>query len=56
MRAVVQRVKKAKVEIGGRNTGEINNGLLIFLGVGEDDSDKDCDYLINKIMKPQGLS
>jgi len=49
MRAVVQRVKRAKVEVDGRNVGEIGQGLLVFLGVGEGDSEKDCDYLANKI-------
>jgi len=49
MRAVVQRVKEARVDIGGRTVGEIGQGLLIFLGVGEGDSEKDCDYLANKI-------
>jgi D-tyrosyl-tRNA(Tyr) deacylase len=49
MRAVVQRVKESKVEVKGRNVGVIGPGLLVFLGVGEDDSEKDCDYLANKI-------
>ena len=49
MRAVVQRVKESKVEVKGRNIGAIGAGLLVFLGVGEDDSEKDCDYLANKI-------
>ena len=49
MRAVVQRVKESKVEVDGMNVGAIGPGLLIFLGVGEDDSEKDCDYLANKI-------
>jgi len=49
MRAVVQRVKEAKVEVDGRNTGEITQGLLIFLGVGEGDTEKECEYLANKI-------
>lgn len=49
MRAVVQRVKSSKVEINGLTTGEIGKGLLIFLGVEEGDSEKDCDYLANKI-------
>ena len=49
MRAVVQRVKESKVEVKGRIVGSIGPGLLIFLGVGEDDSEKDCDYLANKI-------
>jgi D-aminoacyl-tRNA deacylase len=50
MRAVVQRVKKAKVEINSLLVGEISKGLLIFLGVGEDDSEKDCEYMVNKIV------
>jgi D-tyrosyl-tRNA(Tyr) deacylase len=49
MRAVVQRVKNARVEVSGRVTGEIGKGLLIFLGVGDEDSEKDCKYLADKI-------
>lgn len=49
MRAVVQRVKESNVEVDGKRVGAIGPGLLIFLGVGEDDSEKDCDYLANKI-------
>jgi D-tyrosyl-tRNA(Tyr) deacylase len=49
MRAVVQRVKSARVEVSGRVTGEIENGLLIFLGVGKEDTEKDCEYLADKI-------
>jgi D-aminoacyl-tRNA deacylase len=50
MRAVVQRVKESKVEVDGKRVGAIGPGLLIFLGVGEDDSEKDCDYLASKIV------
>jgi D-tyrosyl-tRNA(Tyr) deacylase len=50
MRAVVQRVKQARVEVDGRITGEIAQGLLIFLGVGEEDTEKDCDLLANKVV------
>lgn len=50
MRAVVQRVKSAKVVINGRTVGKIEQGLLVFLGVGEGDSEKDCEYLANKII------
>jgi D-aminoacyl-tRNA deacylase len=49
MRAVVQRVKKAGVDVAGATVGEIDQGLLIFLGVGEGDSEKDCEYLSEKI-------
>ena len=45
MRAVVQRVKTASVEVDGRTVGEIGPGLVIFLGVGEGDSEEDSDYL-----------
>jgi diadenosine tetraphosphatase ApaH/serine/threonine PP2A family protein phosphatase len=41
MRAVVQRVKEARVDVEGGTVGEIGNGLLVLLGVGEDDSEKD---------------
>lgn len=50
MRAVVQRVKHARVEVQGRITGAIDRGLLIFLGVGEEDTREDCDYLVHKIV------
>jgi len=50
MRAVVQRVKEAKVEIDGSVVGEISKGLLIFLGVGENDTEKECQYMANKII------
>jgi len=49
MRAVVQRVKEARVEIGRVNVGEIREGLLVFLGVGEGDTEKDSVYLARKI-------
>jgi D-tyrosyl-tRNA(Tyr) deacylase len=49
MRAVVQRVKSARVDVGGRAVGEIGKGLLVFLGVGQKDSEKDSEYLANKI-------
>ncbi|MBN1850275.1 MAG: D-tyrosyl-tRNA(Tyr) deacylase [Deltaproteobacteria bacterium] len=50
MRAVVQRVKTASVEINGRTVGKIDQGLLILLGIGEQDSKKDVEYMANKIM------
>ena len=49
MRAVVQRVKECKVEVKDGTVGAIGPGLLVFLGVGKDDSEKDSDYLANKI-------
>jgi D-tyrosyl-tRNA(Tyr) deacylase len=50
MRAVVQRVKQARVDVEGRTVGEIGQGLLIFLGVGGEDSEKDADQLAGKIV------
>ena len=49
MRAVVQRVKMAKVVVGGEVVGEIGSGLLVFLGVGEGDAREDADYLASKV-------
>jgi len=48
MRAVVQRVRRAKVTVGGEITGEIGLGLLVLLGVGAGDTRADVDYLAEK--------
>jgi D-tyrosyl-tRNA(Tyr) deacylase len=48
MRAVVQRVTEARVEVDGRTVGEINAGLLVLLGVARDDSREDAQYLVEK--------
>jgi D-tyrosyl-tRNA(Tyr) deacylase len=49
MRAVVQRVKKAEVKVGEKSVGKIEKGILIFLGIAKGDTEKDCEYLANKI-------
>lgn len=49
MRAVIQRVKHSKVEVDGAVVGQIGPGLLVLLGVGEGDTEKDSDYLARKI-------
>lgn len=49
MRAVIQRVKNAQVSTGGKLLGQINNGLLVFLGVTHSDSEKEVDFLVDKI-------
>ena len=49
MRAVVQRVKKADVRVDDRMVGEIGQGLLVLLGVGQEDAEADADYLADKI-------
>ena len=48
MRAVVQRVSRAKVTVNGEITGEIGRGLLVLLGVGAGDTRGDADYLAEK--------
>lgn len=49
MRAVVQRVTQARVEVGGQSVGDIDAGLLVLLGVSSDDSHEDAEYLVEKI-------
>ncbi|NOZ21709.1 MAG: D-tyrosyl-tRNA(Tyr) deacylase [Planctomycetes bacterium] len=49
MRAVAQRVFEASVTVEGRLVGKIGRGLVVFLGVGEGDAEKDADYLAEKI-------
>ena len=49
MRAVVQRVSRASVKVDGELTGEIGQGLLVLLGVAQDDGEADADYLADKI-------
>lgn len=51
MRAVVQRVKEAKVTVDGEVVGAINQGLLVLLGVGAEDAPEDARYLADKIAK-----
>ena len=48
MRAVLQRVKSARVIASGREVGKIGLGLLVFLGVSHEDSHRDADYLAEK--------
>ena len=49
MRALVQRVAEASVEINGAEVGRIGRGLLILLGVAADDEEADAEYLATKI-------
>ncbi len=49
MRAVVQRVKRASVTVGGEVTGQIEKGLLVLLGVSRDDTEADAGYLAEKV-------
>jgi D-tyrosyl-tRNA(Tyr) deacylase len=48
MRAVIQRVQRATVTVDGKTTGRIGPGLLVFLGVGCHDDEKDLRYIVRK--------
>ena len=50
MRAVVQRVNSASVEVGGKVVGKIGSGLLILIGISADDNEEDVAYLAKKIL------
>ena len=50
MKALLQRVISAAVTVEGRVTGQIGQGFLILLGVAVDDSEKDADYLAEKVV------
>jgi D-tyrosyl-tRNA(Tyr) deacylase len=49
MRAVIQRVRRAKVSVGEETTGEIGHGWLVLLGIAPDDGQKQIDWLAEKI-------
>ncbi len=49
MRAVVQRASRARVTVDAEVAGEIGSGMLVFLGVGREDGEKDADFLAEKI-------
>ncbi len=51
MRAIVQRVKRAEVRVGAETVGRIGRGSLVLLGVANDDSREDADYLVKKIIE-----
>jgi D-tyrosyl-tRNA(Tyr) deacylase len=48
MRAVVQRVSRAKVTVDGDVTGEIDSGIMLLLGAGDGDTDDDMHYVLDK--------
>ncbi len=50
MRAVVQRVLQSRVEANGRIIGQIDRGLLVYLGVGTTDTPKDAQYMADKLV------
>ncbi len=50
MRAVVQRIESASVEVENRIVGECGKGLLVYLGAGTEDTEKDLKYLADKVL------
>ena len=50
MKLVVQRVGNAEVKVDGETIGKIGNGLLVFIGITHEDTQKNADYLINKLV------
>jgi D-tyrosyl-tRNA(Tyr) deacylase len=50
VKALLQRVSKASVSIAGEEVGSIGRGLVVFLGVADGDTEKDAQYLIQKII------
>jgi D-tyrosyl-tRNA(Tyr) deacylase len=49
VKAVIQRVTRASVEVDGKVVGHIRNGLLVLLGVAKGDTDADLAYLVEKV-------
>jgi D-tyrosyl-tRNA(Tyr) deacylase len=50
MRAVIQRVAHAKVEVEGEVVGQIGPGLLVYLGVGKEDAESDAEFIADKLV------
>ena len=50
MKAVIQRVSEADVKVEGKTVGEISNGLLLLIGIDEEDEKFDADWLVQKIL------
>ena len=49
MRVVVQKVKEASVTVNGKIISAINKGLLVLVGIENDDTQEDIDYLVKKV-------
>ena len=56
MRAVVTRVKQARVEIDGHVNGQIGQGFLVLLGVGPEDTPDTADRMADKMPQPTGAN
>ena len=51
MKLVIQRVSKAKVEVDNKTVGSIGKGFLVLVGITHTDTEKEADYLANKLCK-----
>ncbi len=51
MRALLQRVQQARVEVDMKIVGQIGKGWLVLLGVGQGDTSQDVDYMVDRIVK-----
>jgi D-tyrosyl-tRNA(Tyr) deacylase len=49
MKAVIQRVTRASVDVEGRSVGAIDAGLLVLLGVAKGDGEADCRFMVEKL-------
>ncbi len=50
MRAVIQRVARCRVQVKGETVGQIGPGLLVLLGIGQQDSEATADYIAEKVL------
>ena len=50
MKTVIQRVKEASVTVEGKTVAEIGPGLMVLVGIGREDTDKDLDWMAEKIV------
>lgn len=51
MKLVIQRVSEANVKVDNKIVGQIKQGFVVLLGVGENDTKKEADYLVQKLLK-----
>ena len=51
MKAVLQRVSEASVRVDSKIVGQIDKGILVFLGIAKDDTKEHADYLVNKVIQ-----
>ncbi|MDD4706440.1 MAG: D-aminoacyl-tRNA deacylase [Bacilli bacterium] len=51
MKVVIQRCKEGKVSVNNKKVNQIKKGFVILVGIAKDDTEKDINYLVNKILK-----